>query len=86
MERGVLVSRGAFRTALRFLSLLAFLATIVWGAVHLPFYWLLLVIFGLTFAQGHVYRGSAGFEVLSSIQPALDLLSIVGAASVWLLP
>jgi len=82
---GVPVIRGTFRSELRLLSFLAFIATIVWGVVHLPFYWLLLVIFGFTFATGHVYRGSAGFGVLFSIQPALDLLSILGAVSVWLL-
>jgi hypothetical protein len=79
------VIRGVYRSALRLLSVLAFIAIIVWGAVHVSFYWMLLVIFGLTFSSGQVYRGSAGLGVLYSMQPVLDLLSILGAASIWLL-
>jgi hypothetical protein len=79
------LARSTFRSALRGLSFFAFIATIVWGVVHLPFYWMLLVIFGSTFAAGRVYRGSTGFGALYSIQQVLDLLSILGAASIWLL-
>lgn len=78
----VLRQRGA-RSILGGLGIIAVFASIIWGFVYLTWYWVLLLVVGILFLNGFIYGGRAGFVFWYSVQPALDLLCIAGAAWLW---